>query len=209
MKKYTSSIYKQRFLGHVQQKNLAVRKAKYDWILSLDADERATKDIQNIILKMKKSGFQYDGYYLNRLGYYLTDWFKLGGWYPDKKVRLFNRKKGKWAGENPHDFIQMNKNSKIGYLNADILHYTNRTLSQHISQINSFSSIAAKVKYKKKTKFVTLHIIMNSFFKFIKTFFIQGAFLAGSRGFIFSIMASFSVFAKYAKLWEIKNCKKK
>lgn len=206
-KKYTKKIYKQKFLGHVQQKNFAIKKAKYNWIFAIDADERASQKLQKTILNLKKKGFEKDGYSVNRLTYYLTDWMKAGGWYPDKKIRLFHKEKGFWAGENPHDYIKI-PSGNVGNTKANLLHYTYKNLTDHLKQINKFATIAAQEKSKKKKPFVILHLFFNPIFKFIKTYFFQGACLKGTRGFIFSVMASFSVFIKYAKLWELKHDKK-
>lgn len=209
-KKYNCRIIIQPFLGHVQQKNFALEKAKNDWVFSLDADERATQELQNKINELKQKGLKKYAYSINRLNFYLFTWFKYGGWYPDKKIRLVNKKFCHWKGENPHDSLRLKiyEKNQNEHLHLDILHYTYRSLEEHLNQIQKFSTIAASQKAQKKIRFITPRLFFHPFMKFIKTYFIQKAFLKGSTGFVFSIMATISVFMKYAKLWEIKKKEK-
>jgi glycosyltransferase involved in cell wall biosynthesis len=202
-RKYAASVIHQDFLGFVQQKRFAVRQASHDWILSLDADERASPELCGRIAACKAKGFDADAYTVNRLTWYLTGWFKWGGWYPDRRIRLFNKRKADWAGQNPHDYVQPVPNAKIGHLSADILHYTYDSLADHVRQIQKFSGIAAQEKGRNGERFAVLRLALDPAAKFIKTYLFERAFLAGSRGFVFSVLASFSVFLKYAKLWEL------
>jgi glycosyltransferase involved in cell wall biosynthesis len=101
-----------KFLGHIEQKNFAKNSAKYDHIISLDADELLDEKAQKNILKLKEN-WAYNGYHFNRLNNYCGKWIKYGSWYPDEKLRLFDRRKGYWGGINPHDqFILTENNPK-------------------------------------------------------------------------------------------------
>jgi glycosyltransferase involved in cell wall biosynthesis len=208
-KRLGARVVRQRFLGHVRQKDLAARLAKHDRIFSLDADERASPGLARRILALKKEGFRRDGYFVNRLNWYLTGWFRLGGWYPDRKVRLFDRRKARWAGQNPHDYVRMAKAARTGVLNEDLLHYTYRTLSDHIRQIDSFSSSAAREKRGNAPAFVAFKLLFTPAFTFFKMYVLRLGFLAGMRGFVISAMSSFSDLAKYAKTWELQRGGKK
>src|SRR5208283_5428836 len=114
----------QKFLGHVRQKQLAVDKARYDWIFSIDADEKVSPELIAKIKYLKTNGFHFQGYSVNRRNWYLSGWLRIGGWYPDRRIRLFNRLHAKWTGENPHDRVVMSPGMKQGFLSGDILHYT-------------------------------------------------------------------------------------
>ncbi len=123
-------------------------------------------------------------------------------------MRLFNKTKASWCGDTVHESPQLNDNTTPIDLNLDILHYSYKDLSDHLNRIQSYTTMSAEEKFRSSKKFSFLNLILNPGFKFIKTYFFQRAFLKGSRGLIFSIMASFYVFLKYAKLWEIISTKK-
>jgi glycosyltransferase involved in cell wall biosynthesis len=173
-------------------------------VFCIDADERATPELQKRILDLKRNGFTADAYWINRRNWYVTGWLKVGGWYPDRKIRLFDRRKGGWKGEDPHDKVEMRKNARIGWLPSDILHYTYRSLSEHLRQIDGFSTAAAKAKFKKGKKVTAFRLLATPFVSFFKSYFIRRGFMAGKRGIIVSFLSAFSDFAKYAKLWELQ-----
>ena len=112
-------VVEHAFEGHVEQKNYAITQAKYSLILSLDADEALTENLSEEILKIKANP-EHDGYYFNRLNYYCGRWIKHSGWYPDKKLRLFDSRKGSWKGINPHDKYTMINEASVNYINEDI-----------------------------------------------------------------------------------------
>src|SRR5207247_6241121 len=89
--------------GYAAQKNWAAEQASHDWILSLDADEALSEGLEAEIWNLKKGGPQCDAYTMPRLARYMGRWIFHSGWYPDRKVRLYNRQKGKWVGEDVHE----------------------------------------------------------------------------------------------------------
>ena len=100
------------FDGHIEQKNRAITLAKYDWVLSLDADEALSDALRDSILACK-AHIAADGYSMNRLTNYCGQWIRHSGWYPDRKLRLFDRRKAQWGGRNPHDKIVMEEEVKV------------------------------------------------------------------------------------------------
>ena len=109
-----------KFDGHIEQKNYAISQAKNQYVLSLDADEALTEalkiEVKNII-----NNWEYDAYVFNRLTNYCGTWIKHSGWYPDKKLRLWDVTKGKWGGENPHDMVIMDKGSSTKKIDFPML----------------------------------------------------------------------------------------
>ena len=101
-----------QFDGHIEQKNWAITQAKNQYVLSLDADEALTDELASEISKVKNN-WQYDGYSFNRLTNFCGAWIKHGGWYPDKKLRLWVTKKGKWGGIHTHDNVIMQEGGNI------------------------------------------------------------------------------------------------
>jgi glycosyltransferase involved in cell wall biosynthesis len=125
------------FEGHIEQKNYAVTLTEYQNVLSLDADEALDDVLKKSIVAVKEN-LQYDGYEMNRLTNYCGTWIKHCGWYPDTKLRMFDKRKGKWGGTNPHDKFEMYQGSKTGKLKGDILHYSYYTIDDHYKQIEYF-----------------------------------------------------------------------
>ncbi len=205
-KKYKAKFYQNVFYGHIEQKNEAIKYAKYKYVLSLDADEALSKSLKKSIIEAKKNFFN-DGYIFNRMTNYCGKWIKYSGWYPDKKLRLWNKEKGKWAGENPHDKYELEKKSKIGFLEGDLMHYSYYKISEHIQQIDKFSEIRAKVLSKKGKKTNIFQIIVKPFWKFLRHYFLKLGFLDGYYGFVISIISAHATFLRYAKLKQFNNDK--
>ncbi|EMP08462.1 glycosyltransferase, group 2 family protein [Leptospira interrogans serovar Pyrogenes str. 200701872] len=146
-------FYKQRFKGHIEQKNDAIALCKYDWILSLDADERISTELKNSILsfKQKQDDETLNGLQVSRLTYHMGKFIRHSGWYPQYRYRIFKKGNAIWVGENPHDYISIQgKGSKIY---GDIIHYSFRDLSHQVNTINQFSSIVAFTRQKKEKIF--------------------------------------------------------
>jgi glycosyltransferase involved in cell wall biosynthesis len=202
---YDTRFLQHHFTGHIEQKNYAMEQARFDHILSVDADEVVSEKLKEAILATK-TDWGFEGYTLNRLTNYCGKWIRHCGWYPDTKLRLWDRSKGSWGGVNPHDRIEMVQGSRIGHLKGDLLHYSYRSISQHISQINSFSSIAAHEADQKGYQLnVFRDIICNPPFTFLKKFLLQLGILDGYYGFVISKSSALSRFLKYIKLYEIQK----
>ena len=92
------------FVGHIEQKNFALTQAVHPFVISLDADEALSPELEKSILEVKKN-HKYEAYTMNRLTNYCGQWIKHGGWYPDSKIRLWFVNKGQWGGVNPHDTV--------------------------------------------------------------------------------------------------------
>jgi len=193
------------FEGHIEQKNYAMTASSHDYILSLDADEALSGELANSIQNAKRN-WDYDGYSFNRLTNYCGRWIRHCGWYPDKKLRLWDRKKGCWGGVNPHDRVIIHKQSDIGHLSGDMFHYSYYTIQQHITQMNSFSDIAAREKYDNgETANLIIDILLNPIFIFFKKYFVKLGVLDGYYGFVISVNTAFGIFLKYIKLRELNR----
>lgn len=187
------------FDGHIEQKNRALTQAKYQYVLSLDADEALSPELQKTI-KDIKNDWQYDGYSFNRLTNYCGKWIKHCGWYPDKKLRLWDITKGKWGGINPHDKVIMHKTATIKYINKDILHYSFYTIEQHLKQIDYFTDISSKAAFEKGKTSNGFKIFYKSTFKFIRDYILKLGFLDGYYGYIVCKNSAYAKKLKYDKL---------
>ncbi len=191
------------FLGYSAQKNYANSLTKYKYILSIDADEELSKELQKSILTTKKD-FLFDAYYINRYTCYCGKWLKYGAWYPDRKIRIWNKEKGSWDGEI-HESVVFDKKESSCRLKGDILHYSYHSIENHISQFNKFTTLSAAEMAKKGKKASYFKIFLSPFSNFIKGFFIKLGFLDGYYGIVVVFINSFATFLKYIKLRKINN----
>ena len=190
------------FVGHIEQKNYALSQATYNHVLSLDADEALDEPLRKEIKKVKEN-WQADAYKFNRLTNYGGQWVRHCGWYPNRHLRLLDRRKGAWAGVNPHDKICMYENTSIRRIAGDLLHYSYDSVSDHIQQTEKFTSIAAKAYFSSGKKGGLSHIFLRPPWQFFRDYFLRAGFLDGRKGFIICVINSLSVFLKYVKLWEL------
>lgn len=203
-KKYNVRFFQHIFNGHIEQKNRVITHTQYDYILSLDADEVVSPELEKSILKIKKD-WKYSGYYFNRLNNYCGKWIKYGGWYPDKKLRLWKKDEGQWGGINPHDEVILQKKAKTVHLKGDLLHYSYYSISGHILQANKFTDISSKILFDKGTKSNIFQILVKPFWKFIKDYVINLGFLDGYYGFVISMISAHATFLKYIKLKQLND----
>lgn len=187
------------FEGHIEQKNYALQQATHNLVLSLDADECLTEALQKEILQIKQQP-KADGYVFSRLTNYCGKWIRHCGWYPDKKLRLWNKEKGQWGGTNPHDKVIMQPGSIIQEVKLDLLHYSYYSISDHLKQIDYFTTIAADAEYKKGKRSSLLKIIFSPLVKFNKGYFFQAGFLDGYYGFVVCALSAHATLYKYLKI---------
>ncbi|MGD1045933.1 MAG: glycosyltransferase family 2 protein [Bacteroidota bacterium] len=200
---YGAKVFQHKFEGYIQQKNYALETTSFNYVLSLDADEVLSDELRTSIAAVK-SDWKYDGYEMNRLTNYCSAWIRHGGWYPDRKIRLFDKRKGKWTGVNPHDRYALNEShALVGYLRGDILHYSYYSISEHIKQVDYFTEISARVLFEQKRKASLPRLLGFPVFRFIRDYIFKCGFLDGYYGFVVCVISSHAVFLKYAKLREL------
>jgi glycosyltransferase involved in cell wall biosynthesis len=198
----------QAFLGHVAQKNLAVRQALYPWVLCLDADEWLFPGAeQTIRTALAQRHADVAGYHLQRHTFYLGDWVQHGGWWPEHKLRLFDRQRGEWSGDDPHDRVAIS--GRIEHLNVEIGHCSYRDIAHHLSKVNRYTSTMAQGLYDHRAAGVGWGtLLLHPLGRFCRMFVLKGGWKDGLRGFIIACIGAFYVFAKYAKLWELQQGKR-
>lgn len=202
--RYHVLFLENKFNGHIEQKNYAVSKSSNTYILSLDADECLSKEAIKDIMAVKEN-WTHDGYFFNRLNNYCGQWIKHGGWYPDKKLRLWDRSKGKWEGENPHDEFRMKQETTIKHFSSDILHYTLSTRAEHKKQIDYFTSIAAQALKDKRRNASGVKMVASAVIKFLKDYVFKLGILDGKNGFVIAWLSAGATFTKYHKLRELNK----
>ena len=144
--------------GYAAQKNIATELATHDWILALDADESLSEALEAEIWHIKKSGPQFDGYTMPRLAQYLGRWILHSGWYPDRKVRLFDRRKAKWVGEFVHESVKVYGACRASQIKSVALSPATR-LSQHLRSMDSYTTLAAQ-ELVSNHKVITVRLLL-------------------------------------------------
>jgi glycosyltransferase involved in cell wall biosynthesis len=195
--KYGARVVESAWRGYAGQKNLATEKASYDWIFSLDADEALSEALEGEIWQLKKSGPEYDAYTVPRMAQYLGRWILHSGWYPDRKVRLYDRRKARWVGDFVHESVQVD--GRIGQLRSNLLHFTCDSLSEHLKTMDRYTTLAAQELVARKQKIGWRHLIADPAWTFFRTYFIQRGFLDGTEGLTIAYMAAIYTFLKSAK----------
>lgn len=201
-----ATVYQEKFRGYIGQKNFAIKLAAHNYILSLDADEALDARLVHSILGVKKT-FAHRAYSMNRCTNFCGRFIRHGLWYPDRKVRLFDRTIANWGGLNPHDKIQLLDNFKPQYLEGDILHYSFANAEDLVWQNNRLSSIAASSLYANGARSSWFKMLVNPVWAFINGYFFRRGFLDGFDGFTIAIHTSHQVFQKYSKLYRLQSSK--
>jgi glycosyltransferase involved in cell wall biosynthesis len=190
------------FHSHIDQKNWAITQAKYPHILSLDADEALSKRLKESILEAKKD-WKYDGYYFNRLTSYCGKWIRHTTWYPSRKLRLWDSRKGSWGGINPHDKFILDSGATKKHLKGDLLHYSYYSVEEHLAQIEKFSTILSQSYFKMGRHTNRLKIALHTSWRFLNDYIIRLGILDGRSGFQISKYAAREVRLKYKKLRDL------
>lgn len=187
-----------RFDGHIEQKNFAISQASYDYVLSIDADEILSNQLISSIRKVKQHP-TYDAYSINRMSHYVDRFIRHGHWFPDKKVRLFRKNVGRWAGRNPHDLFVLKNGGKTPLLKGVMYHFTFDSIFDHIRQANNFSEIGAKQLLDQNILFLILKALFSPLWGFLYGYFGRLGLLDGWYGLTIAVVSSSETFLKYAK----------
>ena len=183
--------------GYAKQKNLAAENAAHDWILSLDADESLSEALEGEIWRLKKNGPEFDGYTMPRMAKYLGRWIHHSGWYPDRKIRLYNRQKARWQGEFVHESVKVD--GRIGHFESNLLHFTCDSLSEHLRVMDRYTTLAAEQLLAIGEKPTWGRLIFEPPWTFFRTYVLKAGYLDGVEGLAIANMAALYNFVKYAK----------
>lgn len=193
----------QDWLGYSEQKNFANSLASNDWILSIDADEELSDELKHSILKYKSKHIPHDMVFsMNRLTNYCGHWIRHCGWYPDRKIRLWNRNIGKWNGII-HETIEFTQPVEEKCLKGDLNHYSYYSIEDHIRQADKFTTLTAEEAYKKGKRCNSIwKLRVKTFWKFFHDYVFELGFLDGYYGYVVCKISAFATFMKYSKLHE-------
>ncbi len=200
---FTDRIFVRSWPGYSAQKNFAAEQAVNDWIFSLDADERVSKELANEIEQLKGGAEpEAAGFEMSRLTFYLGRWIKHSGWRPDYKLRLYDRKRARWRGDYVHETLVVD--GKIERLGGDLLHYTVRDASEHHLRMDRYTTLAAEQAYSQGKRASILSLLVSPAVVFLRSYILKLGFLDGVPGLAIARFAAHYEFLKNLKLWEMR-----
>ncbi len=198
-----AKFIQRKWEGYIEQKNFANAQAKYDLIFSIDADEAISKELEASIAAIKEKQPTPICYSMNRLTNYCGKWIRHGGWYPDKKTRIFYRNLSKWSGFKIHEYISSDEVVINQHIAGDLLHFSYYSISEHIQQTDNFTSISAQALYDKKKRPKKYKRLLSPKVKFFVDYILKAGFLDGYYGYVIAKVSSHATFLKYAKLKQL------
>lgn len=200
-----AKVFVRGFEGYGINKNFANENATHNWILSIDADEELDQQLAEYINSIKQYLNDTTVYECQRLNNYCGQWINHGGWYPDKKVRLFNKQYVSWNLAQVHETLEIPSHFKHQLLKGKLLHYSYTSVEGHLSKIEKYSTRGAEEALKKGKKSTWFKLYLSPAFRFIRDYIFKLGFLDGQYGFIIAKLTAKEVYLKYHKLKHIQS----
>lgn len=208
---FGAKVFQESWKGFAIQKNSAIEKCTGTWILSLDADEELTLDLQQEIRRLLRGTPQADAYMIRRRNLFLKRWMRHGGYYPDPKLRLFRRHRANFAPparftERPvHETIALQ--GTLDTLHHDLIHHAYPTIESYIEHMDRYSTLGAQIVVSKGKTSRSLwsffyNVAIIPVFTFLWNFIFRFGFLDGREGFLLHLYHSTYTSWKYAKAWQ-------
>jgi glycosyltransferase involved in cell wall biosynthesis len=189
--------------GYIDQKNYAASLARHDWIFSLDADERLTPALAGEIRGLLAAAPPLNGYRVPRVTFHLGRWVRTTDFYPDYQTRLYDRRAARWQGKYVHESVAVDGGA--GQLKNELLHYSYRDLRDHLDRINTYSTLAARQMHEAGRRSGPLALLVHPPAAFLRNYLLRRGFMDGTAGLTLSAVNAYSVFLKFAKLWELQR----
>jgi cellulose synthase/poly-beta-1,6-N-acetylglucosamine synthase-like glycosyltransferase len=199
-RQYATQIHQHEWQGFARQKTLALTHASHPWILSLDADEVVSPELAEEIQALLAQGPALAGYRIPRRAFYLGR-FLHHCWYPDFKVRLFQRARGRWSDQDVHETVLLD--GPCGRLKHPLLHYSFPSIQAHLSTMQEYTSLGAASLARAGRSFSLARLLGSPLFMFLQQYVAKRGFLDGVPGLVASALSAFHEFVKYAKLYEL------
>jgi (heptosyl)LPS beta-1,4-glucosyltransferase len=193
-------FYVEEWKGYGRQKNSALEKALGLWVFSIDADERVTAELAAEISSLDLSSAREDGFRVARRSFFGGKWVRRCGWYPDYTVRLFRKDRCRFEEREVHEAVRCA--GSVGTLSGELLHYTYRDVSDYVSRMNRYSSLASRQMRAEGRTVTAADLVLRPLYAFLRTFVLRRGFLDGWLGLKISVLQGFYTFLKYAKLEE-------
>ena len=202
-RQFTDRVYVRAWNGYIDQKNHAASLATHDWILSLDADERVTPELAQEIRERLSTEPAAPGYRIPRVSSYFGRWIRTTDMYPDYQLRLYDRRRGRWDGKYVHESVRTD--GAPGYLTNALQHHPYRDLSEHLIRMDRYTTLAARQMHEQGRRTGMLGMVIHTKLAFLRNYVLKGGFRDGTAGLVISLVNTYYVFLKLAKLWELQN----
>jgi glycosyltransferase involved in cell wall biosynthesis len=189
--------------GYSAQKNHAAELASHDWILSIDADERVTRELAAEIRAVLQEEPPARGYRIPRVTRYLGRWIRSTDWYPDYQLRLYDRRAGRWNGRRVHESVALD--GAPGVLRHELQHHAYRDISHHLATIDRYTTLAAEQWMQEGRRTTAFGALTHARLAFARNYILRRGFTDGAAGLLVSSLNSYYVFLKFAKLWELQQ----
>jgi glycosyltransferase involved in cell wall biosynthesis len=199
---FGARVVHQDWLGHRDQKNVALGLCTRSWVLALDCDEELSLELRGSIERFFQDGLaeRYDGAEFNRKVWFLGRWIMHGDWYPDRKLRLFRREKAKWAGSPEHDFIAL-EGAKVR-LSGDLHHYSFPSMRRYVEKINTFSDVFLARQKAEGRRWSLFANVTRPLWRFFRAYVLRRGFMDGFPGLWIAVSTAYFAFVRYSRKYE-------
>jgi len=193
----------QREYGYsAQQKNWAIPQARHEWVLLVDADERVTPGLRDEILRLLEDGPTADGYWIRRSNFFLGKRIRFCGWGTDRVIRLFRRDVARYQDRQVHAEIDLP--GPLPSLASPLEHHTFRSFRQYWRKLELYSEWGARQMYLEGRRAGGVQLLLRPIGRFVRMYVLRFGFLEGAHGVVLSLLGAFTVYLKYARLWEMR-----
>jgi glycosyltransferase involved in cell wall biosynthesis len=204
-RRYTGKVFNREFRGYKDKHEFADAQTTGDWIFWIDADERVTPELREAIeaLQRRDPATLPDGFRIARRTRFLGRWIRHSGWYPDYQMRLYRKAASYWDGVAPHEVAHVR--GRVETLPGELPHYTSHSLSDHHLRSDSYTTLAAGYLHGKGRRARGVDLFALPIAAFVRAYLLKQGFRDGVPGLIIAMQTAYSVFLKYAKIWEQDN----
>jgi len=197
-------VLERPFDGYRTQKEFAVRAARHDWVLCVDADERVTAPLRASIEGARAAGFAAAGYRFARATEYFGAFLRHGNAYPDRVMLLFDRRRGGFRGDREiHEHASVD--GDVQTLAGDLEHHAYRSLSDQLGRLERYARMMAEYQHARGRRAHVYNILLNPFWRFLRGYVLRAGFLDGWRGLIYAYVEANYVRQKFIKLWLLER----
>ena len=198
-----ATVISRPFDGYSAQKNFGASRAAHDWIVSVDADERVTPELAAEMAAAAASPGDRAGFRMPRVTFHLGRWMRCTDWYPDNQLRLYDRRRARWNGRKVHESVIAD--GPVGSLRHELQHFAYRDIAHHLETINKYTTLAAEEMHERGRRTGYLELLLHPPAAFLRNYLLRGGIFAGTAGLIVSVMNSYYVFLKFAKLHDLRS----
>lgn len=195
-------VLEHEYINSATQKNWAIPQAAHPWVMVLDADERITPDLRREIEEFLAHPGADTAMRIYRANHFMGKPIRHCGWQDDSVLRVFPRDRTRYLDREVHADAVVEGGGGVRIATARMPHYTFTSFSQYMKKFDQYTTWAAGDRARKTRKVTAVHLLGRPVWRFFKQYILRLGILDGRAGLIVCMLSAFSVFLKYAKLWE-------